>query len=280
VAVLNSYFGVVTGVIRETGGFVNKFGGDSTMAIFGAPVNAPPAETARKAIRAALIIRARLAEFNARRVESGQPPIAVGIGISTGEVITGNIGSAERFEYTVIGDAVNTAARVQGLTSKVAESAILITEATLTALSDPDEFQVADHGPIPLKGKAKPVRVYGVVGKRLTQGRPLLRVGDVPRPDILEALYLYCRGFSVETVAATKKASPVDVGRWLQGASEYFGAASQELKLSFELTDAELNRLRDFKARPEMSAPLAASLPIASVLALTAAPNGHGGMGE
>jgi adenylate cyclase len=264
VAVLNSYFGVVAGAIREAGGMVNKFGGDSTMAIFGAPVSAPPAESARKALRAALIIRTRMAEFNARRVAAGQEPISIGIGINTGEVITGNVGSAERFEYTVIGDTVNIAARVQGLTSQFTDSNILITDATLAALGEDEQILAVDHGEIALKGKTKLVRVYGVLGTRLTHARPVLRVGEVPRRDVLEALYLYCRGFDLATIGLTKKATPETVRRWLQSAAEHFDAASQELGFEFGLNEAELQRLKDY-ARTD--APRAVNAETAALIA-------------
>lgn len=245
VAVLNSYFSVVTGAIREAGGLVNKFGGDSTMAIFGAPVSAPPAESARQALRAALAIRTRLAEFNARRVAQGQEPINVGIGVNTGEVITGNIGSAERFEYTVIGDTVNIAARVQGLTSQFPDSNILITDSTLAALGD-EQLLVVDHGEIALKGKTKRVRVYGVIGTRLTSAQPILRVGEVPRRDVLEALYLYCRGFDLATIGLTKRVAPDTLVRWLKSAAEHFEAASVELRAEFGLSEDELQRVKEF----------------------------------
>lgn len=257
VSVLNSYFTVVTSVIHETGGLVNKFGGDSTLAVFGAPMSAPPAETARKAIQAALSIRTRLAELNAQRVEVGQQPISIGIGINTGEVITGTVGSAERFEYTVIGDTVNIAARVQGLTAQFTDSNILITEATLGALEQHDQILVVDHGEIALKGKARPVRIYGVMGTRLAQAQSALPVENVPRYDILEALYLYCRGFRVTTIALTKKVSPPDVRRWLSSATEHFGIASQELRLAFKLTDTEVQRLHEFSEEtPEPDSPV------------------------
>jgi adenylate cyclase len=242
VAVLNSYFGVVTAAVREAGGMVNKFGGDSTLAIFGAPVSAPPAESARMALRAALAIRTRMAEFNARRVQHGQEPINVGVGINTGEVITGNIGSEERFEYTVIGDTVNIAARVQGLTSQFPDSNILITDSTLAALGD-EQIVVVDHGEIALKGKTRPVRVFGVIGTRLTSAQPVLRVGEVPRRDVLEALYLFCRGFDLETISLAKQTAPDTVLWWLKSAAEHFDAASAELRLEFGLSEAELQRL-------------------------------------
>ena len=172
VTLLNSYFAVVTGAIREAGGFVNKFGGDSLLAIFGAPVTVPPTESALKALRAALAIRTRLAEFNARRAQNGDAPIRIGIGINTGEVVAGNIGSEERFEYTVIGDTVNIASRVQSLTTQFRETNILITDASLEALKELTDLVVVDHGMIVLKGKRKRVRVYGVLSVFSIEGSP------------------------------------------------------------------------------------------------------------
>jgi adenylate cyclase len=246
VAILNNYFTLVNGAIREAGGLLNKFGGDSTLAIFGVPVSAPPTGTARQALRAAFTIRTRLAEFNARRIEAGQPPITIGIGINTGEAIAGNIGSEERFEYTVIGDTVNIAARVQGLTAHLTESNILITDATLAALGPNAPLLVVDHGEVALKGKTKPVRVYGVIGTRLAQAQTVVQVGQVPRRDVLEALYLYCKGFGLPTIARTKNVRPTVVQHWLEHAAEHFSAASQELRLEFSLTEAELQRLVEF----------------------------------
>jgi len=185
---LNNYFSIVNGAVREAGGMINKFGGDSTMAIFGAPMGLTPTETARRALRAALSIRARLAEFNARRIQATLEPLTVGIGINTGEVITGKVGSEERFEYTVIGDAVNVAARVQSLTEQFTGSDILITEGTYNAFDDREQLLITDHGPMPLKGKTKLVRVYGVIDLRLGEILPNTRVGETLHQDVLETV--------------------------------------------------------------------------------------------
>lgn len=163
VNLLNNYFSVINKVIHETGGLVNKFGGDSTLAIYGAPVSLPPAESARRALEAALLLRERLAEFNDVRQLMGQTAIRIGIGINTGEVVTGNIGSEERFEYTVIGDTVNVASRVQSLTQDFTETNILITDSTLMALGHSVVVEVIDYGEMALKGKQQLVRVYGVL---------------------------------------------------------------------------------------------------------------------
>ncbi len=243
VTLLNSYFAVVTGVIREAGGFVNKFGGDSLLAIFGAPVTVPPAESARKALRAALAISIQLAEFNARRAQNDDAPIRIGIGINTGEVVTGNIGSEERFEYTVIGDTVNVASRVQSLTTQFPETNVLITDASLQALSELTDLVVVDHGKIALKGKRKRVRVYGVLGVFSMKDHRHDWLGRVRRRQFLEALFLYCRGFSARAIASAIGVSRSTVSRWIHRASENFDLAADELRGEFGLSEIELSRL-------------------------------------
>jgi class 3 adenylate cyclase len=243
VTLLNDYFEVVSTAIQAAGGFINKFGGDSTMAVFGAPLDAAPQDTAHHALQSAFTIRTRLAEFNARQIERGRPPIRIGIGINTGEVVTGNIGSKDRYEYTVIGDTVNTAARVQSLTSRFTDSNILITEDTRQALGKDAQLLVIDHGDVALKGKMKLVRVYGVMGMRFTEAEPVFHIGGIPRRDVLEALYLYCRGFSPRIIGLAKNADPLVIHQWVEGAARLFDRSSVELRQEFGLTDTELSRL-------------------------------------
>jgi class 3 adenylate cyclase len=248
---LNIYFSIVNGAVREAGGMINKFGGDSTMAIFGAPVNLEPSETAHRALRAALSIRIRITESSARRVQAGLEPINIGIGINTGEVITGNVGAEDRFEYTVIGDAVNVAARMQSLASQFTDSNIFITEGTYEAFADRERLLVADQGAIALKGRTESVHVYKVIGMRLatsspnTQAESPTRSNEVPRRDALETAYLYCRGFDPTTIAITKNLPLESVQAWIEQAASRFEQSKQELCLEFNLTDAELQRLYD-----------------------------------
>jgi class 3 adenylate cyclase len=187
--VLNNYFSIVDGAVREAGGMINKFGGDSAMAIFGAPIGLPPAETARRAIHAALSIRTHLTEFNARRLQANLEPLTIGMGINTGEVITGKVGSEDRFEYTVIGDTVNVAARVQSLTDEFTDSNILITNGTYDAFDEREQLLVVDHGAVTLKGKTKSVRIYGVIGLQPVEAAPSVLVGNSPLRSPLETLY-------------------------------------------------------------------------------------------
>ncbi|MBI3913207.1 MAG: HAMP domain-containing protein [Chloroflexi bacterium] len=162
VAFLNEFFTEMLEVVGQHQGLVNKFGGDSTLIVFGAPVEQP--DHARRAVECAIALRQRLAEFNARRhaLRRGIESIRIGIGINTGPVIAGQIGSLGRFEYTVIGDAVNLTSRIQGLNKNYPEYNLLISEMTYAAMDDAT-IRVKDLGLHRVKGKEARVRVYAVL---------------------------------------------------------------------------------------------------------------------
>jgi adenylate cyclase len=134
------------------------------MAVFGAPVSKP--DDARRAVRAAVRMRHALAVLNERLTARGAPPIKTGIGLHTGEVVAGNIGSEARMEYTVIGDAVNLASRLESSTKELGTD-VLISEDT-NALLD-NELETRAVREITVKGRAKPVVVYEVVGFRVNR---------------------------------------------------------------------------------------------------------------
>ncbi len=161
-AILNEVLGKLIAVIGEYNGVVNKFGGDSLLAIFGTPI--PQTDHARRAVMAGLEMVRQLAVLNEQRRAQGQTPIFVGIGINTGEVVAGLTGSAERLEYTVIGDTVNVAARLQELAGHLRGQPLLVTAATLQALGSGHGLKVEDLGMQSLRGRAEPVRVYAVRG--------------------------------------------------------------------------------------------------------------------
>lgn len=164
-ATLNEYFTDMADVIGKAGGLVNKFGGDSTLAVFGVPLE--ERHHAVQAVRAALDMMSRLEDLNTRRGLRREAPIRIGIGINSGEVIAGNVGPEERHEYTVIGDAVNVAQRLSDLNRDSALYSIFISESTLQALGGfgtelSSGGRIADLGEVQVKGKAEPVRVYAV----------------------------------------------------------------------------------------------------------------------
>jgi class 3 adenylate cyclase len=158
---LNEYLTEMTDAIREWGGYINNFIGDAVVAVFGAPIDQPDKEW--RAVAAALAMRERLVELNKRRADRGEPPIGNGVGISTGEAVAGQIGSLERLMYTVIGDTVNVAARLESLTKDYSEHPILINGPTADALQTRDDLVLKHIGPVQVKGRAEPVDVYAVV---------------------------------------------------------------------------------------------------------------------
>jgi len=159
---LNEVLGAFIDVIEKHEGVVNKFGGDSLLAIFGAPMAQP--DHARRAVAAAMEIADRLEGVNAQRQARGLPTVEAGVGVNTGEVVAGLTGSAERLEYTVIGDPVNVTARLQGLSRQFEERQVFVTAATVAALGPEHGLALEDLGEMPLRGKAATVRVYAVQG--------------------------------------------------------------------------------------------------------------------
>ena len=155
---LNEYFTEMAEAIRGHRGLVLQFIGDEIEAVFGAPIAS--ADHAAMAVRTALDMRGRLRAWNARREAAGKPPLRHGIGIHTGTVLAGNIGGAERLSYALVGDPVNLASRIQGLT-KDFEVDILISEATRTRLGG--SVPIEELPAVRVKGRAEEVNVYKVV---------------------------------------------------------------------------------------------------------------------
>jgi adenylate cyclase len=168
VTFLNEYLTEMSEAIRPWGGYINNFIGDAIFVIFGAPLDL--AEPELHSVRAAVTMRERLAELNRRRLERGLKVIKSGVGISTGEVVAGQIGSMERLQYTVIGDAVNVAARLETLTKELPDFPILINEATADALKGNAEIGLKALGPYQVKGRTEPVQVSAVVWQRKRDG--------------------------------------------------------------------------------------------------------------
>ncbi len=157
VQMLNEFFTEMVAAVEGHGGIVKQFTGDGVMAIFGAP-GIQPAHPAL-AVRAALDMLTRLEVFNLRRQAHGAEPLRIGIGIHTGEVVAGCVGPDTRLEYSVVGDVVNLASRVQELTKQLGV-AILITDDTAARLGP--EFVFGKRAILPVRGKDQPVGVVEV----------------------------------------------------------------------------------------------------------------------
>jgi adenylate cyclase len=158
IEMLNRYFTEMTQSVHEYGGTVDKFIGDGMMCFFGAPQ--PLERFAECAVAAGRDMLRRLDGLNAELTAQGVAPLAIGVGLHVGEVVVGHVGSDARHEYTVIGDAVNTASRIEGLTKKLGYPLVISRDVWLE-LAEPEAFTpLGEH---PVKGRSS-VQVYGYLG--------------------------------------------------------------------------------------------------------------------
>ncbi len=158
VLMLNDYFTLMVDEILANHGILDKYIGDAIMAVFGTPFTS--GEDSDRAVRAGIGMLRQLQEFNRKRAEEKKRPIDIGIGINTDRVVSGNIGSPKRMEYTVIGDGVNLASRVEGVT-KYYGARLIITEFTFRKLKDKYQHREIDR--IRVKGKDEPVGIYEIL---------------------------------------------------------------------------------------------------------------------
>jgi len=159
VEMLNEYFEQMVEIVFKYEGTLDKFVGDEVMALYGSPVK--HADDPVRAVRSALEMLDTLDKWNVERAARGQVPVTIGIGLNTGDVVAGYLGSSKALEYTVIGDVVNAGAR---LCSAAKAGQILVSEATL--LRTGGLFDVQEQPPMSLKGKSVPMRIYAVIGEK------------------------------------------------------------------------------------------------------------------
>jgi len=159
VDMLNEYFELMVDVVFKYEGTLDKFVGDEIMALFGAPVG--HSDDPKRAVRTALEMMEVLGQLNHERRGRGDPEIKIGIGINSGEVVAGYLGSSKALEYTVIGDTVNTGAR---LCSVAKAGEVIISHNTYQHLGD--TFECIELPPVNVKGKSQALRIYNVVGER------------------------------------------------------------------------------------------------------------------
>jgi adenylate cyclase len=150
---LNSLFGFMVEIVNRHNGIINKFLGDGFMAIFGAPVE--DGESPRHAVAAAMEIVKQVEEMNVR---SGGPPTRIGIGLHAGRAVTGNVGSAHRKEYTVIGDVVNLASRIEQL-NKQFDSRVLASEPVYAAMTH-NGVKAEPLGPTAIRGSEAKINLF------------------------------------------------------------------------------------------------------------------------
>jgi adenylate cyclase len=161
VELLNEYFENMVETIFKYDGTLDKFMGDGIMAFWGAPVSRP--DDAMRSVHCALEQMEVLGKFNRKRLEQNHPPLAIGMGLHTGPVVVGYVGSSKALSYTVIGDTANTSARLCGV---ALAGQIIITEGTYGRLQN--RFEVEELPPAHLKGKEKPTRIFNVKREKLS----------------------------------------------------------------------------------------------------------------
>lgn len=164
VELLNEVTGAMTRVLFEHGGMLDKYTGDGLVAVFGAPL--PQPDHALRACRAALSMLRELTPIQAKWARPDLPPVEIGIGINTGSMIIGNVGSKERFSYTVIGDEANLGARLEAA-NKDFHTHILISDATWQQVKG--EIAARELDVVTFRGMARPVRVYEVLGTTIME---------------------------------------------------------------------------------------------------------------
>ena len=155
VELINNYLDRMTKIILSHGGTIDKFMGDCIMAFWNAPLDCP--DHAQQAVNAARKIEIEAIKVADELVEKGLPRVDIGIGINTGDCIVGNMGSETRFDYSVIGDAVNLGARLEGQTRNYDGVRVLLSEFTYKQCEEGD-FKRLDS--IKVKGKEEPVTIY------------------------------------------------------------------------------------------------------------------------
>ncbi len=161
---INSYLTRISAVIEDHDGVIDKYIGDAVMALFGAPLAHD--DDPLRAVKTAIGMRRVLAEFNLELAARDLPPLDIGVGINTAMVVAGNIGSPSRMNYTVIGDGVNLASRLEGLT-KHYDVPIIVSESTRNAIPG---FVFRELDRVRVKGKTRPVTIYQPLGADGTLG--------------------------------------------------------------------------------------------------------------
>ena len=156
--ILNEYFTEIEPIITQHNGIINKFIGDAVMAIFGEPIQ--DKNHAQNAVKCGYAMLQKVKELQKKWAKEGKPKIEIGIGINTGEVFVGNIGSVNRMEYTVIGDTVNLASRLESY-NKVYKTKMLISTSTFEEVKGfTDVIKISD---VQIRGKSQKMDIYEVL---------------------------------------------------------------------------------------------------------------------
>ena len=198
IELLNRYFTRMGGPINEAGGFIDSFNGDEIMALFPLPAD--------NAVRAGLQMCRALSAFNAESVAAGGPVLQMGVGINTGPLVLGTVGSANRLKCGVVGDTVNTASRIEQLTKRYA-APLLIGEHTFASLLEPEKFSIRRVDRVAAKGKQLAISLYEVLDVESTERRS---AKEATRELLERAITHYVAGNFAPARDLARKASGID----------------------------------------------------------------------
>lgn len=214
---LNEYLEEMSEAVMNRKGLVDKYIGDAVMAFWGAPLSNK--NHAINACESALDMMKALRKINERWKEEGRPPFAIGVGISTGDVVVGNMGSRRRFNYSIIGDEVNFSARIEGLTKQYGVEC-LIGESTYELIKDVGHLHTRELDDVMVKGKVEPRRIYQLMTKEVDDDtREMLA-------HFARGRQAYLKGNFSDAVSAFKEALAIDEN---DGPSKVFLERSEEL---------------------------------------------------
>ncbi len=202
VHLLNEYLTAMTNIVFKYDGLLDKYMGDAIMAVFGAPLDQP--DHALRACRTALDMMEELKALQKKWADEGRPVLDIGVGINTGDMVVGNMGSEMRFDYTVMGDSVNLGSRLEGINKEYGTN-IVISEFTYEAVREALCCRELDM--VRVKGKKLPVRIYELLGEKRDEARfrDLIRLFE-------EALAVYRQGRWDEAIAAFERVLTVRPG--------------------------------------------------------------------
>jgi adenylate cyclase len=221
VALLNEYFTIMVDCLQKEGGMLDKYIGDAMMAAFGIPIAHEDDED--RAVRTAIAMLRELAAFNKSRAAKGLDPVDMGIGLNTDMVVSGNVGSPKRMDYTIMGDGVNLAARLESA-CKQYHAHILVSENTVNKLRGTYRIREVDR--VVVKGKTKPIGIYEVLDYHTEETFPQM---DAVLESFARGLTRYRQGQWDKAIEAFKEAlakNPDD------GAAQMYVERCEELKAS------------------------------------------------
>jgi adenylate cyclase len=161
VALMNVFFSKMTDIVLTNGGLIDKYIGDGVMAIFGAPI--PQSDHPARACNTALVMLAAVEQFRSEAEKQGFPPVEIGVGINSGPMVLGNMGSEKKFNYTVMGDNVNIASRIEKL-NKQFGTRIIVSENTYQEVKDYYNCREIDR--VRIEGREQEITIYELLGRR------------------------------------------------------------------------------------------------------------------